>query len=231
MISQRGRPRRGLPRWLLLLVVGAVIGASGLFAAQKEFGPRLLSVEESRRIVDERDAALAAQRRVEAQSAETSLKVRTRMATMDAELAAARLERDKQAGALKKAEEMLERLRKDLALYEEVLPPDPRGNAIGVRAAKLEREQGDLAYHVLLTRDAHTSRPFAGVMKLVVSGQRASGATDTVTLGPVPVKVGGYQHVKGTLPLPKGFVAKQTSIQVLDDANGNSVGMRIINVQ
>ncbi len=231
VISHGSRPSRGMPRWLVLLIAGAAIGSSGLYAAQQRFGPRLLSVEESSRIIGERDAALDAQRRIAADALATSAQAEARLKTTSAELEAATRELDKQASALKKAEEAIDRLRKDLALYEEVIPPDPRGNAIGVRAAKLEREQGDLAYHVLLTRDERSPRPFAGVMKLVVTGQRANGATDSVTLGPVPVRVGGYQHVKGSLPLPKGFVAKQTSIQVLDNSSGDSVGMRIINVQ
>lgn len=232
VLSHGGRSRRGVPRWLVLLLAGATIGSSGLYGAQQKFGPKLLTVQESGRLLAERDAALAAQRQVEAAAKDATDETRTRLQSADAERDAARAEVEKQAAAMKRADETIEKLRGDIALYEDVIPPDPRGNAIGVRAAKLEREQGDLAYHVLLTReDKASKKPFAGVMKLIVNGQRLSGAIDNVTLGPIPVRIGGYQHVKGSLALPKGFVAKQTTIQVLDASGSNSVGMRVINVQ
>jgi len=230
VISHGNRVRRGVPRWLMLVLAGAAIGSTGLYAAQQEFGPKLLSVQESREILGERDAARAAQQQAEAKALESTREMQARVEQATSRLVSLEADADKHAAVLKKSDDTIEKLRKEIALYEDVIPPDPRDNTIGVRAAKLEREQGDLAYHVLLSRENRSGKPFAGVMKLVVNGQRVSGANDSVTLGPVPVRVGDYQHVKGSLPLPKGFVAKQTTIQVLDTPNGNSVGMRIINV-
>jgi hypothetical protein len=46
----------------------------------------------------------------------------------------------------------------------------------------------------------------------------------------VPVSIGSYDSVRGTLPLPKGFKPRQTTIQVLDKVGGRLMGMRVINV-
>jgi hypothetical protein len=51
-----------------------------------------------------------------------------------------------------------------------------------------------------------------------------------VTLEPVPISVGLYDTVRGTLPLPQGFKPRQTTIQVLDKVGGKLMGLRVINV-
>ncbi len=81
----------------------------------------------------------------------------------------------------------------------------------------------------MLTRERAGANPFSGVMQLVVAG--GSGrAGDTVALSPVPVSVGLYDTVRGSLPLPKGFKPRQTTIQVLDKVGGKLMGLRVINV-
>jgi len=90
--------------------------------------------------------------------------------------------------------------------------------------------QGDtLAYNVVLSREHAGKNPFAGVLQLVVAG--ASGrASETVTLAPVPISIGLYDTVRGTLPLPQGFTPRQTTINVLDKVGGKLMGMRVMNV-
>jgi hypothetical protein len=66
-------------------------------------------------------------------------------------------------------------------------------------------------------------------MQLVVAG--ASGrANNTVALGPVPISLGLYDTLHGTLPLPPGFKPRQTTIQVLDKVGGKVMGMRVMKV-
>ena len=100
---------------------------------------------------------------------------------------------------------------------------------MAVRAARFEVKGDALAYSVVLSRDHAGKTPFGGVMQLVVAG--ASGrANDTVTLAPVPISVGLYDTVRGSLPLPPGFKPRQTTIQVLDKAGGKLMGMRVMNI-
>jgi hypothetical protein len=86
-----------------------------------------------------------------------------------------------------------------------------------------------LAYNVVLSRERAGAKPFGGVMQLVVAG--ASGRPgDTVALAPVPVSVGRYDTVRGSVPLPQGFKPRQTTIQVLDKVGGKVMGMRVMNM-
>lgn len=216
----RKRRSWGIPRWLVLLLVGIAIGAGGLLYVQEEYLPQRLSPAESQRLqaqVGELDG--------ERQQLRASLEETTRR------LQASEAEMQRLSGELAAERELTQKLRHDIALFEEVLPPDPRDGAIGVRAARFQNDDGKLAYHVLLTRDAQGSKPFRGVMELVVSGSRAGGANATVTLDPIDVTLVSYEHLQGALPLPEGFTARQTTVRVLDRPNGRLQGMRVINVR
>ncbi len=46
----------------------------------------------------------------------------------------------------------------------------------------------------------------------------------------MPVSVGPYDTVRGTLPLPRGFRPRRTTIHVLDKVGGKIVATRVINV-
>jgi hypothetical protein len=216
----RKRRSWGVPRWLVLLLVGIAIGAGGLLYVQEEYLPARLSPEESQRLqarVSELDGERA---RLQSSLEESTAKLRaseTEAKRLSTELAGAR--------------ERTQKLQQDIALFEDVLPPDPRDGAVGVRAARFSAENGNLAYHVLLTRETKSAKPFRGVMQVVVAGSRASGANASVTLDPVEVNLASYEHLQGTLTLPEGFTVRQTTIRVLDAPNGRLQGMRVINVR
>ena len=123
----------------------------------------------------------------------------------------------------------VQQLRQDIAALVDSLPPDPRNTPVAVRAARFEVEGDALLYNVVLSRERAGTAPFGGVMQLVVAGASGRG-NDTVTLEPVPVSVGRYDTVRGSLPLPSGFKPRQTTIQVLDKVGGKLVGRRVINV-
>lgn len=214
-----GRRSRSVPPWLLWLLAGIVVGAGGLFYAQEEYLPPRLTAAESQQL-QARVGQLDAQR----QRLQGALEKAT------AEAKAAQDGSERLAAELADARQSVERLRADLALFDEVLPPDPRGGAVGVRAAKFANDGGRLAYHVLLTRERKGGKPFAGVMELAVAGDRA-GRNETIDLGPVEVSLAGYQHLRGSLPLPAGFAARQVTIRVLDRTGGAMQGMRVINVR
>lgn len=215
-----GRRRsRSVPRWVLWLVAGIVVGAGGLFYVQEEYLPPRLTPAESQRL----------QTRVGELDAERQ-RLQAALDKAIAEAKAAQGGGERLAAELADARQSVERLRADLALFDEVLPPDPRGGAVSVRAAKFSNDDGRLAYHVLLTRERKGGKPLAGAMVLVVAGERA-GRNETIDLGPVEVSLAGYQHLRGSLPLPAGFAARQVTIRVLDRAGGTLQGMRVLNVR
>lgn len=214
----RRRSRRGLPRWLMLVVLGLALGAGAVLYVQESYLPPRLSGEASARLRESFERADAERQRLQAEVATTADRLR---GTLD--------ENKRLASEVAGRGETVQRLRQDLAALVGSLPPDPRNAPVAVRAARFEVRGDSLAYHVVLSRERAGANPFGGVMQLVVAG--ASGrADDTVTLAPVPVSVGLYDTVHGSLPLPQGFKPRQTTIQVLDKVGGKVMGLRVINV-
>lgn len=217
----RKRRSWGIPRWLVLLLVGIAIGAGGLLYVQEEYLPARLSPEESQRL----------QARVDELGAERD-RLQSSLADATKQLQASETEAKRLSAELSGAREQVQKLQQDIVLFQDVLPPDPRdGGAVDVRAARFSNDNGRLAYHVLLTRETKSARPFRGVLQFIVSGARASGANATITLDPLDVQLASYEHLQGVLPLPEGFTARQTTVRVLDGPNGRLQGMRVINVR
>jgi len=212
------RPRR-MPRWLMLLMFGVVLGAGGLLFLQTSYGPKRLTVLESQQLTNELNSVTLERQRLRAQLDEA-----TRA------LEAERASRDKLESDLVQARQALEPLRKELDLFADAMPADPRGGPLGVSAANFDSQDGQLAYHVLLMREPPWDETFKGVMQLTVEGRHANGRYETLMLDPIPVSLQRYEHVQGTAPLPEGYSARRVTVRVFDP-NEKQQAMRILIVR
>jgi len=207
-----------MPRWLVLTLLGIGVGAGGVLYLQERVLPPRLSGEASAELRKSFERADAERQRLQAELTATSERLRTAL-DENKRLAS-------EAGAHAAA---VQGLREDIASLVASLPPDPRKAPVAVRAARLEVQGDALAYNVVLSRERAGPNPFGGVMQLVVAGP-SGRAADAVALAPVPVSVGLYDAVRGSLPLPQGFRPRQTTVQVLDKVGGKVMGSRVINV-
>lgn len=214
------RSRARVPRWLLLLLSGTLLGAAAVVFVQERHLPQRLSAEESVQLrsayaqAESERVRLAAQldsqaRRFEIALAETK--------GLGEQLAATRAASNS--------------LRANLASVVAALPPDPRGGSVAVRAARLEFKGQGLAYDVLVSRERNEGKPLAGAMQLVVAGQSARGAAAVVDLEPIAFTVGSFESLRGNAALPEGFKPRQATVKLLDRADGKLLGMRVINVK
>jgi hypothetical protein len=216
----RRRPRRWMPRWLVLLLSGIAIGAAGVVFVQERYMPPRLSADAS------------AQLRTSFERAENErLRLKGELGDTAKRLEGALEDKKRLAGELSASRATTDHLRELATSVVASLPPDPRGGAVEVRAARFTAEGGALAYDVVLTRDRAGSTPLAGVMQLVVSGASGRGADSTATLKPVAISLASFESVRGSVPLPEGFKPRQTTITVLDRVGGKLLGRRVINVK
>jgi hypothetical protein len=214
------RSRRRFPRWLLLLLGGIGLGAGGLFYAQERYLPPRLSAGETAQLRTAYNNADGARRRLESDGAETGKRLSAALADktrLTSELAASRAEVDG--------------LRGDIGALVAAFPPDPRGGAVEVRAAKFVANGAQLNYDVLLTRARGAGKPLTGVVKFTVEGDAAAGKASTFTAPVVNVSIGAQQMVRGDITLPDGLKAQQVTVQVLDRLGGRPLGMRVHRVR
>ena len=215
---RRRRSRRGIPRWLVLVLLGIALGAGAVFVVQERYLPPRLTAEASARLRDAFERADGERQRLQSELTAASERLRGMLDENK------RLQADAAA-----RNETVKHQREDIASLVAALPPDPRGTPVAVRAARFEVQGSALAYNVVLSRDRAGASPLGGVVQFVVAGASGRG-DDTVTLGPVPVSIGLYDTVRGTLPLPQGFKPRRATIHVLDKVGGRLMGMRVINV-
>lgn len=216
----RRRSRFRVPRWLLLLLLGVALGAGGVVYVQERYLPPRLSAAASTELRQSFEQADAERARLKIDLADSAKRLDT--ALKEAKTASAELTASRQT---------VERLRENLGFVVAALPPDPRGGAVEVRAARFSVDGGQLLYDVLLYRDKAAGKPLSGVLQFVVAGDSSRGSATTVTTKPMPVSVGRHESVGGSLPLPEGFRPRQATVNVLDRAEGKLLGMRVMYVK
>ena len=208
--------RWAMPRWLILLLIGIAIGAAGVIVAQERYLPPRLSASESTTLRASFEQADRERTRLRTELAATTQRLDTAVADakrLTTELTASRGNAD--------------RLRDTASALVASLPPDPRGGAVEVRAARFAVEAGALAYDVVLTR---TGKPLSGAMQFAVTGASGRGADSSITLKPIAISVGAFESLRGSVPLPEGFKPRETTISVLD-AGSKLLGRRVIYVK
>jgi len=216
--GRRKRSAWRLPRWFVFFVLGAAAGAGGVIAVQERVLPPRLSASES--------TALKTQL---AQAEQDRDRARRDLAATTQKLDATVAERKSLADELVADRERTKNARADQDFLIASLPPDPRGGAVEVRAARFSRERGELSYEILLTRAKGGSPPLAGVMQFVVTGL-AGGVERHVTLEPIKVSIGAYESLRGSVKLPDALNPKRMTISVFDRPGGKQLGMRVMYV-
>jgi hypothetical protein len=216
----RRRARWRVPPWLVLLVTGTAIGAAGVVYVQERYLPPRLSADASTRLQAAFMQADSERTRLQAELAQTGKQLESALA-----------EKKSLADELGISRQTAERLRGDVASLVASLPPDPRGGAVQVRAARFSTDAGKLIYDVVLSRERAGSKPLSGVMQLVVAGAPQRGGEASVKLKPVAISVGSVESVRGGVALPDGFDPRQATINVLDRPDGKLLGMRVMLVK
>ncbi|HZH55856.1 hypothetical protein [Yanghanlia caeni] len=211
--------RRGIPRWLVLMLTGIVLGAGGLLFLQKSYGPTRLTVEQSEQLHYDLNSANIDKQRLQAQLNQHA---------KDLKAAHARIE--EQEAELQRRQAEIDRLATDVALFVETAPDDPRGTSPGIRAVSFNFENGKLDYHILVMQDAEKAKPFSGEVSLIAAGRYSNGRNGNVELEPFPISLERYTHMQGTLEVPEGFTPREVTIQIRADGSERVSAMRVIRV-
>ncbi|BCY20681.1 membrane protein [Bordetella pertussis] len=194
-----------MPRWLVLLLVGIALGAGGVLFLQTNYGPQRLTVEQSEQLHTELSAANLERQRLQTQLDEAIGQRDANKSTHE------QLTTD-----LAQARTRIDTLNQELLLFQDAMPPDPRGGDIGVRSAVFKRQPGQLSYQVLIMRENHAGPAFKGNVTLAIEGNYANGRRGTLTPDPLALDLQRYNNTQGVLPLPDGFTPRSVTIRVLD---------------
>ncbi|TFL13965.1 hypothetical protein CSC67_07245 [Pusillimonas caeni] len=214
------RRRRGIPRWLVLILTGIVLGAGGLLFLQKSYGPPRLTAEESERLHQDLNSANIDKQRLQSQLAQQTRDLEEARSTLSG-----------QDGRLEQLQTRVNSLQEDIQMLVKDIPPDPRGTSPGIRAAELTSQSGTLNYQVLVMQDDPSAATFEGRITFVVEGRYPNGRSNTITLDPVEFNVDHYKYVKGSAPLPDGMTGRLVTIRITQGEATRLVATRTIRVR
>ena len=213
------RRARRIPRWLVLMLSGIVLGAGGLLFLQKSYGPTRLTVEQSEQLHYDLNSSNMDKQRLQSQFNQQAHDLKQSTTTVQ-----------EQAAQLKKAQEQVAKLTTEIQLFADAMPPDPRGTSPGIRAASFTNEDGQLQYQILVMQDEGKTETFTGEMELVVAGRYANRKSGSIDLPPFAIELQQYSHVGGTAPLPEGFTPRQVTIKVTEQGSKKLSATRTIRV-
>jgi len=214
------RSRKGLPGWVWVMLIGLALGAAAVIGIQDNLLPPRLSAEESVRLRSAYDDA-----------DRERTKLRVDLAAAVQQLQQAARESQAQTGMATSSQRRVAELRADIDSLLDALPPDPRGGVVQVRSARFRVEGAQLVYDIVLSRERTGDKPWPGVMQLVLTGTAGGNDNATTRLAPISITMGRYASLRGSLPLPARFDARQAGIQVLDRTQGQVLGLRVINLR
>lgn len=220
------RRRKGLPRWVVLMLLGILIGASGVLFVQTSYGPKQLSVMDSQKLIGEMNSATLEKQRLQTQVDELTQKFE--------------LERSENAQIKKSLEEevgklqaLVEPLKEQLNLFAQTLPFDPKYGAVGISTAQFiqGKSGGKISYLVWVMQEKADRPTFTGKLLLAFEGRHADGRNETISISPIALNVAHYQHITGQADLPEGFVARRVSAKILDADGKKQLTWRVMQVQ
>jgi hypothetical protein len=217
--SSRRRHRFRPPRWLVLLLVGTVVGVGGVLFVQESYLPPRISVAAGEQLRTALASSEASRVKQEADLAETTKR-----------LAASLAERKQLADELADSRASAGRLQEDLKAFVSALPPDPRGGVVEIRAGRFVATGSSLNYTVVLSRGRASDAALPVSVQYVVSGDAPRGTSPVFTAPMQAASVGSSSVQRGTLALPADMKPRQVAIHILDRTGGKSLGMRVLEV-
>ena len=191
-VYQPGQRTRRMPRWLVLLLVGIGLGAGGVLFLQTNYGPQRLTVEQSEQLHSELSAANLERQRLQSQLEETTQQ-------RDAN----KTGHEKLTSDLAEARSKIDALNKELVLFQDAMPPDPRGGNLGIRSATFKRAPGLLDFQVLVMREERQGAPFKGTLTFSIDGSYPNGRVATITPEGPTLNVDRYDYALGQLCCPR----------------------------
>lgn len=217
------RRSRGIPRWLLLLITGIILGAGAVLFLQRSYGPQRLTVEQSEELRTDLNTTHLENQRLLADAKK-----------IHEDITKAREDQQAQAAKASQLSQQMADMQSGLASLIQAIPPDPRGGTPGIRGANMVLQEGELHYEALLIQDlpeGETEAPvFRGEAKFVATGTWSNGNTGYVDLASIPFEMGLFRSLSGTAELPKGYRVRQVTVQITPEGSEKISSTRTLKV-
>jgi hypothetical protein len=220
------RNSRGLPRWLILLVLGMLLGSGGVILLQASYGPKRLTVLESEKLTSDYTSLL-----VRDQTQQNTI------LTLTAQLKSSQ-GASEQAMQIAQSEiltlkQQVEPAEQSLKIFKRVLAASMRFEPVGIAGDQFtqSKQKTALNYELLLLQATDAKSDFNGTADITFEGTYPNGRAGAIKTSALPLKIASYQLVQGSLEFPPGFIATKGTIRVYKPDSNRALGWRTFNVQ
>lgn len=135
------------------------------------------------------------------------------------------------AGQVKALEEENNRLREDLAFFENLIPAERRADKVSILGFKVDRDvlPGEFRYRLLVLQGGKRDREFRGSLQLIIEVQR-DGRSDMILM-PNPADAGSaafklsfkyFHRVEGTFRVPAEVKVRAVQVRVMENGSGEA---------
>jgi Family of unknown function (DUF6776) len=143
------------------------------------------------------------------------------------------------AAQVKNLEEENNRLKEDLAFFENLVPTERRGDKVSIHRFKVERDvlPGEYRYRLLVLQGGRLDREFHGSLQLVVEMQQ--DGRDATIIMPESSEAGSaafklnfkyFRRVEGTFRVPAGARVRTIQARILENGSSEARASQNVNL-
>jgi hypothetical protein len=144
------------------------------------------------------------------------------------------------AGQVKALEDENNRLKEDLAFFENLVPSERRSEKVSIQRFKVAREvlPGEYRYRLLVLQGGKLDREFHGSLQLVVEMQQ-EGRDATIVIPETTESGGGnafklnfkyFRRVEGTFRVPAGAKVRTIQARILENGSSEARASQNVNL-
>jgi len=220
------RRSKGLPRWLILLLLGILIGGGGVLILQASYGPKRLTLMESQQLTDQ--LAAVTLERQQLQSNLTALESELRTTKNLAEQSVDELKAE--IAALK---DRVEPLREEVEMFLGAITSNVTFDPVGISGASFSQAQGDptLNYRLLIVQEDDQKPVYDGRIEVTFEGRYPNGKSGAIKALVEPFSVGHYQQLSGEIAFPNQFRATRATLRIYQAQGERALSYRTFKVQ
>jgi hypothetical protein len=142
------------------------------------------------------------------------------------------------AAQVKTLEDENNRLREDLAFFENLVPAERRGEKVSIHRFKVERDvlPGEYRYRLLVLQGGKLDREFHGSLQLVVEMQQ-DGKDATIVIpdssdnsATYKLNFKYFRRVEGTFRVPAGAKVRTIQARIMENGSGEARASQNVNL-
>ncbi|WP_051919429.1 hypothetical protein [Basilea psittacipulmonis] len=211
-----------MPRWVVVLLTGIVVGAGGFWFLQTNYGPKRFTVEESQAFIDDVKKANDEKRHFET----LSMQQESEIAQLKNRLGIVTNETESQNKSLKAIQDRVSQLQDEVTLLREALASGTQISELSLRTAKVTSIPGKLNYTLYFLGNMKTNESVDVTLEFDISGVYENGKAGYAKPESRSVLVSSITRSEGEIDLPNKLQAKSITIRLKDTKTGRSLGRR-----